>query len=663
MDNNNTNQISNKGSGDMPTELIVSTFADENDGDFGVGDLSLREAIEIADSGSTITFDDSLSGGTIDLTLGELAIDKSLIINGLGVNNLSIDANNATRIFLVDDGDANTQADVSISGLTIANGGRFPELDGGGFSNQENLTITDSALTGNSGRFGLAVYNTGQLQLSNSLVSRNVGAESAVYNDGGTASVSNTTISNNSTAGSNSAILNTNGGELSLSNSTIADNDSANSTVTNSDDSTATVTSTIIADNVGFRRVQGINNVSGTFISGGNNLIGDADGSIGFDEPSDITGTLENPIDPGLGELQNNGGTTETLALSEDSPAINAGSNPNNLATDQRGEGFIRTVGNATDIGAYEVQTISTVTEIIGTPGGDVLFGTDGSDAIQGLDGNDTINSLAGNDTIEGNSGNDSLDGLTGDDLLDGADGFDTLFGGDGSDTLLGGVGNDSLNGSIGGDVLDGAEGGDTLLGGDDNDTLTGGTGSDSLDGSNGDDSLNGNSDRDTLLGGSGNDTLDGGSGVDFLQGDDGFDILFGGEDNDTLLGGNADDLLDGGEGIDSLDGGAGNDQLFGADNNDSLFGGNGDDTLDGGFGSDILRGDDGNDVFVLALGAGTDTIVDFNRDNNAIALTGGISFADLTFSGNNIILETETLATLNGVDTTSLSESDFVII
>ncbi|MEO1669634.1 MAG: choice-of-anchor Q domain-containing protein, partial [Cyanobacteria bacterium J06631_2] len=1008
-------EVQDNGGGEMPTNLIVSTLIDENDGDFSAEDLSLREAIAIADSGANITFDGSLIGGTIDLTLGELAIDKSVTIDGLGANNLSIDANNASRIFLVDDGDADTQVDVAISGLTIANGGSFPRLDGGGLFNQENLTITDSVLTANSGRFGLAVFNTGQLELNNSLVSRNSGAESPIYNDGGTASIFNTTISENGTAGRPSAVFNTNGAVLDISNSTIADNNGSGAAVINLDGSTATVTSSIIADNSGFRRFQAFNNVNGTFISGGNNLIGDADGGTGFDEASDITGTLENPVDSGLGELQNNGGATETLALLEgspaidagsnpnnlatdqrgegfdrtvgdgtdigafevqdngggeiptdlivstlvdeddgdfssgdlslreaiaiaesgetitfdsslsggtislipqelvidkdltilglgagnltidgsavggtfpdfiqtrvfniddndestlrdvnidgltitggslnigsgggisnaenlalnnvnvtdnsivrgagggiansgnlsvtnslisnnsavfrssgggiinsgtatianstiannfafepggginnvgtleianstitgnsdsisdfsgdgisgsatitssiianngddgdlsgeyisggnnlvgngtgsnlsngndgdlvgtadapldprlgelqdnggntptfalleDSPAINAGSNPNSLATDQRGEGFSRTIGDATDIGAFELQTVSSIDEIIGTPMGDVLFGTDGSDSIQGLDGNDTINGLAGNDTIEGNGGNDSLDGFTGDDLLDGADGFDTLFGGDGSDTLLGGVGNDSLNGSIGEDLLDGGDGGDTLLGGEDNDTLIGGAGSDSVDGSNGDDSLQGDSGRDTLLGGSGNDTLDGGSGVDFLRGDDGFDTLFGGEDNDTLLGGNSDDLLDGGAGIDSLDGGAGNDQLLGGDNNDSLFGGNGDDTLDGGFGSDILRGDDGNDVFVLALGTGTDTIVDFNRGDNAIALSGGITYADLTFSGNNIIFDTETLATLTGVDTSGLTEIDFVI-
>ena len=52
--------------------------------------------------------------------------------------------------------------------------------------------------------------------------------------------------------------------------------------------------------------------------------------------------------------LADNGGPTPTLALLEDSPAIDAGSNPASLAYDQRGTGFARTVNDVTDCGAYE---------------------------------------------------------------------------------------------------------------------------------------------------------------------------------------------------------------------------------------------------------------------------------------------------------------------
>ena len=58
-----------------------------------------------------------------------------------------------------------------------------------------------------------------------------------------------------------------------------------------------------------------------------------------------------------------------------------------------------------------------------------------------------------------------------------------------------------------------------------------------------------------------------------------------------------------------------------------------------------------------------TDTIVDFGNGKDVIGLSGGIGFSDLTFSGSDIIFGSETLATLTGVDTTSLSEADFTSV
>ncbi len=59
-------------------------------------------------------------------------------------------------------------------------------------------------------------------------------------------------------------------------------------------------------------------------------------------------------VDPKLGPLQDNGGPTPTMALLPGSPAIDAGSNPLGLTSDQR-EYSPRVVGAAADIGAYEL--------------------------------------------------------------------------------------------------------------------------------------------------------------------------------------------------------------------------------------------------------------------------------------------------------------------
>jgi len=65
-------------------------------------------------------------------------------------------------------------------------------------------------------------------------------------------------------------------------------------------------------------------------------------------------------VNPQLGALAFNGGPTRTRALQAGSPAINAGSNPLGLTTDQRGTGFPRVVGAAADMGAYEFATATT---------------------------------------------------------------------------------------------------------------------------------------------------------------------------------------------------------------------------------------------------------------------------------------------------------------
>jgi hypothetical protein len=82
-------------------------------------------------------------------------------------------------------------------------------------------------------------------------------------------------------------------------------------------------------------------------------LIGVADGiTLAPASANNLTGTLAAPLDPRLGPLANNGGTTQTCLPHLSSPAIDAGSNPANLLTDQRGNPRVQ--GSAADMGAIE---------------------------------------------------------------------------------------------------------------------------------------------------------------------------------------------------------------------------------------------------------------------------------------------------------------------
>ncbi len=139
------------------SSFVVNTLADENDGNYSPGHLSLREAVELANANpgdDTITFDPSLDGGTINLTQGELAITDSVTIEGPGAANLTINAGGNSRIFDVNDGNLTTNIDVEIDGLTLTGGNAaaatWPGNAGGAIYSSENLTLRGCTITGNT---------------------------------------------------------------------------------------------------------------------------------------------------------------------------------------------------------------------------------------------------------------------------------------------------------------------------------------------------------------------------------------------------------------------------------------------------------------------------------------------------------------------------------
>jgi Ca2+-binding RTX toxin-like protein len=148
-----------------------------------------------------------------------------------------------------------------------------------------------------------------------------------------------------------------------------------------------------------------------------------------------------------------------------------------------------------------------------------------------------------------------------------------------------------------------------------------------------------------TQTGGIGDDTLTGTEGNDSLNGLRGNDSLIVNSGNDTLIGGNGKDFLVGSAGDDLLDGG------------------NGTDTLRGGLGNDSLTGGNRQDIFVFADGEGIDTINNFQLGSDQIGLTGGLTFGNLSFSGNEILMGSKVLAVLTGVNTNTLTASNFVTV
>jgi hypothetical protein len=189
---------------------------------------------------------------------------------------------------------------------------------GGVYQASGPLTLKNATLSGNLAEMGGGLYlNGGNANLNNLTITQNAVTSAAVYAYGGGMYVVNAAT-------------------LSLRNSIIAGN-----------------TADLGKD------------CSGVVDSGGNNLIGWADGCSISAGNGNLLGTRTAPIDALLGVLRNNGGPTFTHALLTGSPAIDAGNPATCLATDQRG--VARPAGAACDIGAFEGAASQTVSGLIRT--------------------------------------------------------------------------------------------------------------------------------------------------------------------------------------------------------------------------------------------------------------------------------------------------------
>jgi hypothetical protein len=199
--------------------LVVDSAEDESDGDFAAGDLSLREAIELANSNpgrETIVFAAALSGSTISLDggLGQLEIASDLDLTG---ENITLDAGGNSRVLFVDI----AATDAMISGLTITGG----SAAGGGILNQGTLSLVDVTISGNTAAgagSGGGVHNQGTLSIVNSTIRDNESTSGGGIYNVGELSAANSTISGNAAATSGGGILNS--GTLLVVNSTIATN-------------------------------------------------------------------------------------------------------------------------------------------------------------------------------------------------------------------------------------------------------------------------------------------------------------------------------------------------------------------------------------------------------------------------------------------------------
>lgn len=321
------------------------------------------------------------SGGGI-LTVGAVTLNNAVLANntaaaGGGIHGesgavtitatgVTFSGNTATDIgggLYAKDAGITTLTDVNFTSNTGTNGG------GGIYAEKSNVDYTVGAMTGNDTALigGALRIKEGTINLTEVTIDGNSAGDQGggIYSEKGDLTIERSTLSGNSaTEGGGMYVKD---GSPTLTNVTISGN-----TATSTGGGIVHLKDTFTLNNVtfsgnaassgggGIRRGGGTVNLlntivanstsggdcSGTVVDGGNNL--DSDGTC-------LVGLTANPL---LGALQNNGGSTETHALSSGSPAIDAGSNTGCPATDQRGVGRpIDGDGDATavcDIGAYE---------------------------------------------------------------------------------------------------------------------------------------------------------------------------------------------------------------------------------------------------------------------------------------------------------------------
>jgi hypothetical protein len=224
----------------LESRVAPATFTVTKTADSGTG--SLRDALAKSDASpgpDTIVFKlppPPLHGANIiALTSGELTSIGSVTITGPGSGKLIIDANNVSRVFEINDGNATTDSPTTISGLSIINGNVSGALVGGGIFSYESLALKNVVISGNAagsgaglavvdansvvnidncffsknkaifGGGGLALVRVKSIAVKNSVVTGNQGANSlgggmyaAIYSNGTGISISHCIVTGNS---------------------------------------------------------------------------------------------------------------------------------------------------------------------------------------------------------------------------------------------------------------------------------------------------------------------------------------------------------------------------------------------------------------------------------------------------------------------------------
>jgi uncharacterized repeat protein (TIGR01451 family) len=352
------------------------------------GRCTLRGAIQAADNvgGSvgitlpagtyTLAIPATTGSQTDDPSKGDLDIDQlngasnppNVTITGAGADSTVINANSIDRAFTVHPDSGTGNPTLTVSGVTIEGGAPSvhsdDDLDGGAIFNEGGtLTIENSMLTDNSASSGEggAVYEGGLgISLTDSTIAGNSAptAGGGIAITGGVAQLTNDTIDGNSSStGGGLAYLTQAATTSQITNVTIAHNSGTDGGGIYNPVYALAIENTIIATNTNTGGAGGAADCYGESVD--NNFPDEASsadlgGNLDSDGTcfangvnGDVTGA-----DAKLGTLSDdNGGPTPTDALDADSPAIFLARATACPSVDQRGQARL---SNFCDAGAYQ---------------------------------------------------------------------------------------------------------------------------------------------------------------------------------------------------------------------------------------------------------------------------------------------------------------------
>ncbi|MBR9915958.1 MAG: T9SS type A sorting domain-containing protein, partial [Algicola sp.] len=357
----NGNSAGREGGGLWNGSGIMTLDAVTIDANLALGDAADDGGAGVFNNGGTL----NISNGTIisnNLATGTAASGGGLLSTAgdVTINDASFVANAANRAggaIEIIDGNLNFTNASMINNDVNGTAGTAAPGNGGGLhvtGTSGTIIIATSTISGNAAANeggGLWNQNGTVMNVSTSTIDNNSASEGGgVYNNGGAiTNIMTSTISGNSASVSGGGVTN-NGAVLDLNAVTIAMNSSTGIGGGIDAVNNVTLKNSIVALNTA---ASGLD-VSGNVISNDYNLIGTDDLSVFASQANDLE-----EVSPLLGPLQDNGGTTFTHQLLNNSPAFDAG-DPADLFTDQIGQSVF---GTARDMGAFEAQAALSVSE------------------------------------------------------------------------------------------------------------------------------------------------------------------------------------------------------------------------------------------------------------------------------------------------------------